>query len=90
VSDIELENTVSAAATQEERERLGFKAWPASGVQTYRVQYQNTAGGMSFVDVDAATGNEAAELALKELGGGKVTNITPAPQARPTLKVKSA
>lgn len=77
-----------AAGTPEEREALGFKAWPESGVQTYRVQYQNTAGGLSSIDVEAATGNEAAEKALRENGGGKVTNIAPAPQ-RPKLKVKA-
>lgn len=76
-----------AAATKEEREALGFKAWPDSGVQTYRVQYQNSAGGLSSIDVEAATGNEAAEKALAENGGGKVTNIAPAPQRR-TLKAK--
>ena len=54
-------------------------------MQKYRVQYQNTSGGLSFIDVDAATGNEAAEKALLENGGGKVTNIAPAPQRR-TLK----
>lgn len=78
-----------AAASLEEREALGFKAWPDSGVQTYRVQYQNTAGGLSFLDVEAATGNEAAEKALAQNGGGKVTNITPAPQ-RPKLKANAA
>lgn len=82
------ENTVAAAASPEEREALGFKAWPDSGVQTYRVHYKNTAGGMSFLDVDAATGNEAAEKALAQNGGGKVTNIAPAPQRR-VLKAKT-
>lgn len=77
-----------AAATQEEREALGFRKWPASGEQTYRVQYRNNAGGMAYVDVNAATGDEAASKALAELGGGKVTNIAPAPQ-RPVLKAKA-
>lgn len=71
-----------AAANQEEREALGFRAWPESGEQLYRVQYQNAAGGYSFVDVKASTGNEAGENALSEIGGGKITNITPAPQKR--------
>lgn len=82
------ENTVAAATSPEEREALGFKAWPDSGVQTYRVQYKNAAGGMSFVDVDAATGDRAAEKALAEIGGDKVTNISPAPQRR-VLKAKA-
>jgi hypothetical protein len=82
-------DTVEAAATREEREALGFKKWPNSGVQTYRVQYKTDSGGMSHVDVEAATGDEAANKALAELGGGKVTNIAPAPQ-RPTLKAKVA
>ena len=76
-----------AAATKEEREALGFKAWPPSGEQTYRVQYKNAEGGMSFVDVEASTGDEAASKALARNGGGKVTNIAPAPQ-RPKLKAK--
>ena len=76
-----------AAANAEEREALGFKAWPDSGVQTYRVQYQNMVGGTSFVDVQAATGNEAAEAAIRDLGGGKIIAITPAPQQR---RVKAA
>jgi hypothetical protein len=76
------ENTVAAAATTEEREALGFRAWPASGEQVYRVQYRNSAGGMAYVDVKAATGDDAAKVALEQLGGGKVTNIAPAPQQR--------
>lgn len=82
-------NDHEAAATPEEREALGFKAWPDSGVQTYRVQYQNTAGGLSSLDIEAATGNEAAEKALAQNGGGKVLNIVPAPQ-RPKLKANTA
>jgi hypothetical protein len=73
-----------AAATTEEREALGFKVWPPSGEQLYRVQHT---GGS--VDVVASTGDEAAIKALGEIGGGgKVTNIAPAPQRR-TLKAKS-
>lgn len=71
-----------AAATQEEREALGFRAWPDSGAQTYRVQYRTANGGMAHVDVKATTGDQAAEKALAEIGGGKVTNISPAPQPR--------
>lgn len=78
-----------AAATKEEREALGFRAWPDSGEQTYRVQYQNNAGGFAYVDVKASTGNEAAEKALGELGGGKITHIAPAPQERRTLKANA-
>jgi hypothetical protein len=76
------ENTIAAAATPEEREKLGFRKWPDSGVQTYRVHYRNSAGGLSFLDVEATTGDEAAEMALAENGGGKVTNIAPAPQKK--------
>lgn len=83
-----MSDAFAVAGTKEEREALGFKAWPPSGVQLYRVAYQNSAGGLGHVDVEAATGDEAATKALAELGGGKVTNIAPAPQ-RPVLKAKA-
>lgn len=54
-----------------------------SGVQTYRAVMQTAMGGVVHVDVDAATGDEAAESALKEVPGGKVMNITPSPNQKP-------
>jgi hypothetical protein len=82
---------VEAAATPEEREALGFRQWPSSGEQSYRVTYKTDSGGLRTMDVPASTGDEAAEKALTELGGGKVTNIAPAPQQRrATLGVKDA
>lgn len=53
--------------------------YPPSGVQTYRAMIQTAMGGLIPVDVEAATGDQAAELALKQVPGGKVTNIAPAP-----------
>jgi hypothetical protein len=58
--------TVEAAATPEEREALGFRDWPASGEQVYRVGYQTDSGGIRSVDVTAATGDEAALKAQAE------------------------
>lgn len=51
-----------------------------SGVQTYRVLMQTAMGGSVHTDVDAATGDEAAEKALGEFPGAKVAHIAPAPQ----------
>lgn len=51
-----------------------------SGVQTYRVQMQTAIGAAAFVDVDAETGDKAAELALAKFPGAKVLHIEPAPQ----------
>jgi hypothetical protein len=56
--------------------------FPASGVQSYRVMIQTAMGGVSFLDVDASTGDEAAEKALSQAPGSKVTNIAPTPQKR--------
>lgn len=81
-----MNDTVHAADTPEEREALGFRKWPDSGVQTYRVQHETANGGMAHVDVEAKTGDEAAEKARAEIGGGRVTNIAPAPQSRRKAK----
>lgn len=84
-----MSETHEVAATKEEREALGFRAWPDSGEQTYRVAYNTANGGLGYADVLAKTGDEAATKALSEIGGGKVTNIAPAPQRR-ILKAKVA
>lgn len=56
------------------------RKFPPSGAQVYRAMVQ-TAMGLVAIDVEASTGDEAAELALKQAGlGAKVTNITPAPK----------
>jgi hypothetical protein len=48
--------------------------------QIYRVQVKTGAGGFTFTDVKAETGDEAAAKALTEFPGGFVSNVTPAPQ----------
>jgi len=53
-----------------------------SGVQTYRVQMQSAQGLGAMVDVEASTGDEAAEKALAKLPGGKVTHVAPSPQQK--------
>lgn len=68
------------AGTTEEREALGFRAWPESTAQTYRAVYLTDSGGTKHVDVEARTGDEAAIKALAEIGGGKIVSIVPAPQ----------
>lgn len=73
-------DTHELAGSQEEREALGFKAWPESGPQTYRAAYLTDSGGTKFVDVEARTGDEAGIKALAEIGGGKIVSIVPAPQ----------
>ena len=59
----------------------GNEKFGPSGVQTYRVLMQ-TAGGFVAADVDAATGDEAAEKGLAQHLGAKVTNVSPAPQKK--------
>jgi len=73
-----------AAQLQKDTEeaRKTFGGWPDSGVQTYRVQFTSDSGAIRYEDVEAATGNAAAEIALGKSGGGKITNITPAPQQK--------
>lgn len=50
-----------------------------SGVQTYRVLLA-TPFGQAQADVDAATGDEAATMALAQHPGAKVAHVSPAPQ----------
>ena len=57
--------------------------------QTYRAMVRTATGQFIPVDVEAATGDEAAEAALRQQPGGFVTNITPAPQ-RAQLHVPKA
>ncbi len=59
---------------------VGKPIYGPSGVQSYRVLLQ-TPGGMTTVDVDAATGDDAASKGLAKFPGGKVANVTPTPQA---------
>jgi hypothetical protein len=59
---------------------VGNKLFPDGGVQTYRVQMQSATGAQVMIDVDAATGDEAAAKALVEYPGGKVAYVGPAPQ----------
>lgn len=50
-----------------------------SGEQTYRCALENAM--VPSVDVQAATGDEAATAALSRYPGAKVVHIEPAPQA---------
>jgi hypothetical protein len=70
---------------------VGNRLYGPSGVMSYRVRLQSGAGGIVDVDVDAATGDEAANLALEQFIGGKVMQVSPAPQKpqRETLKVSA-
>jgi hypothetical protein len=61
---------------------VGNELYGPSGVQTYRVMIQTAMGGAAYIDVDAATGDEAAQQALKQAPTAKVTNISPAPQKK--------
>lgn len=61
---------------------VGNKLFGPSGVQTYRVLMQTSMGGQAFADVDAATGDEAADLGLGKFPGAKVVNVSPAPEQR--------
>ncbi len=60
---------------------VGNKLFGPSGVITYRVTMQTAMGGAVAVDVDAATGDEAAIAAHAKYPGGKVMLVEPAPKA---------
>jgi hypothetical protein len=76
-------DTVEGPLLHKEASPTAASAWdrkyPASGVQTYRVLLQTPAGQMAR-DVEAATGDEAAEKALEGHLGSKVAHVGPAPQ----------
>jgi len=55
----------------------------------YRVTMAGN-NGTFFVDVDAETGDGAADAAHREKPGNKVTHVEPAPQGRQTLTAKAA
>ncbi len=52
-----------------------------SGVQLYRVVLGGGGGGLKAENVDAATGDEAAEMALRLNPGWKVAHVSPATKA---------
>jgi hypothetical protein len=60
------------------------RKYPASGVQTYRCAVATANGMQTFADVEAATGDEAAEKALVLYPGAKIGSIAPSPQQRVT------
>jgi hypothetical protein len=51
-----------------------------SGEISYRCTLVTAMGGVIPVDVNAATGDEAAERALAKFPGSKVSHVAPAPQ----------
>lgn len=57
------------------------RLYRTSGVQKYRVAVASSTGMLVHHDVDAASGDEAAELALSAFPGAKVAHVAPAPQA---------
>lgn len=59
-----------------------------SGAMSYRVTIAGPMG-MQAIDVEAATGDEAADLALAKYPGAKVARVEPAPQ-RATLSIRDA
>ncbi|WP_324807203.1 hypothetical protein SH584_11445 [Sphingomonas sp. LY29] len=56
------------------------RLYRASGVISYDVTVASGMG-LSVVPIEAATGDEAAELALAKFPGGKVARVEPTPQA---------
>lgn len=66
---------------------VGNRLFGESGVMTYRVTIKN--GDLFIpVDVDAATGDDAAAKAIAKAGGGKVTHVEPAPQSAQTAEAE--
>lgn len=49
-----------------------------SGAMDYRVTVGQTGGAMNACVVNAESGDEAAEMALRKFPGWKVVNVTPA------------
>ncbi len=60
---------------------VGNRLFPDGGSQLYRVLIRGGMGGMMPVDVEATSGDQAAELALAKVPGGFVANVAPAPKA---------
>ena len=58
---------------------VGNALFGPSGVITYRVSLHNGIG-VSVIDVDAATGDDAASAALAQSPGCKVTHVDVAPR----------
>ncbi len=56
---------------------VGNELYGPSGAMVYRVTMAGS--GVSFIDVEALTGDKAAEVALSR-HGGKVVHVEPAPQ----------
>lgn len=74
------EGMLPAQPVSETAATVGNKLYGDSGPMLYRAMIQTAMGGLIPVDVEASTGDQAAELALKQIPGGKVTNIAPAPK----------
>lgn len=79
VKDVK-EGVLTHSENSETAASANNKLFGPSGVISYRV---TVAGGMGLVmhDFDAATGDEAAELALRKFPGAKVAHVEPAPSA---------
>lgn len=56
------------------------RLFKTSGVIAYKVMVA-TAMGLQSIEVDAATGDDAAEQALAKFPGAKVAHVEPAPKA---------
>lgn len=54
------------------------RLYPKSGAQVYRVVLGQSGGGMMATNVNAETGDEAAEAALRKHPGWKVAHVAPA------------
>lgn len=68
----------------------GIKLGTPGAPMVYRCHVKTAGGRVTFVDVIAATGDEAGLEALKEYPDAFVTNITPAPQSAQEAPKKAA
>lgn len=57
------------------------RIFPKSGAMDYRVTVGQSGGGMNACVVNAETGDDAADKALRQFPGWKVINVTPATDA---------
>ncbi len=70
------EGVLSHRENSETAASAGNRLFPDSGEQTYRVLVRSGMGVMPL-DVEATTGDQAAELAAAQVPGAFVLNVTP-------------
>lgn len=90
MSDDRKDSFLPHTSVSETAATAGDDRYKPTGGMTYRVTV-TTAAGLAQVDVEAESGDDAAEAAHRQFLGGKVTHIEPAPaKPREKLTAKAA